>query len=102
MKDSLQTIYPDSSYICDIVSSIEEHLSKAEELQIYPNPTTGNLQIKDMERIENIQLYNNLGQLVRQVESLNGNICIKEEVGIYFLKVKYNDGRVAFGKLVKN
>ena len=101
MKDSLQTIYPDSSYICDLVTSIEEHQSKVEEIQIYPNPTTGSFLIEDMERIENIQLYNNLGQLVKEVETHDGSINIKENSGIYFLKVIYNDGKVAFGKVVK-
>lgn len=57
--------------------------------------------LKNHGNIEDIQLYNNLGQLVREVETHDGSINIKENSGIYFLKVIYKDGKVAFGKLVK-
>ena len=83
------------------VPKIPDLNPSAKALEIFPNPNKGSFQIKDMERIENIQLYNNLGQLVREVEIADGNIHIEGKAGIYFLKVMYENGEVAFGKVVK-
>ena len=70
-------------------------------LQLFPNPTNGFFRIKTQEQIEKIELYNNLGQYVRELQAKDDLLKIKEKPGIYFLQVRYKNGKAGFGKLVK-
>jgi len=67
-----------------------------ETLKIYPNPTSGVLNIQG-EGLESIKVYNTIGQCV-MTQEVNGNdIQVNTENlnnGIYFLRVRANDGVV--------
>ena len=75
--------------------SIEKNSTENHSL-IFPNPTTGLLNI-ECEILNNtnlkFQLLNNLGQIVREEEIKNANITINIQqlpIGIYFLKINNN------------
>ena len=67
-----------------------------ETLKIYPNPTSGILNIQG-EDMKSIEVYNTIGQCV-MTQEVNGNdIQLNTESlnnGIYFLRVRANDGAV--------
>ena len=67
-----------------------------ETLKIYPNPTSGILNIQG-EDMKSIEVYNTVGQCV-MTQEVNGNdIQLNTESlnnGIYFLRVRTNDGAV--------
>ncbi len=67
-----------------------------ETLKIYPNPTSGILNIQG-EDMKSIEVYNTIGQCV-MTQEVNGNdIQLNTESlnnGIYFLRVRTNDGAV--------
>jgi hypothetical protein len=67
-----------------------------ETLKIYPNPTSGVLNVQG-EGMRSIEVYNTIGQCV-MTQEVNGNdIQVNTESlnnGIYFLRVRANDGAV--------
>ena len=67
-----------------------------QSLKLYPNPTTGVLNIKG-EGIVSVEVYNTVGQrvMMQEVEG-NGTQLNTESLnnGIYFLRIQANDGNV--------
>ena len=67
-----------------------------QSLKIYPNPTTGLLNVQG-EGMTNVEVYNTVGQRV-MTQVVNGNgIQLNTESlnnGIYFLRIQANDGAV--------
>ena len=107
-KQNGLTVFPDSSYQCDIVSSIDENEIKSEPIiQIFPNPfsesTTIEFENKNSENYS-LEIYNNLGQKVRMISNIRNNKIIIERgnfnSGIYFFQLKNNCGIKQTGKLV--
>jgi hypothetical protein len=73
---------------------------------IYPNPTSNTLNITVEKTIQQIELYNNLGQLVtKNIEILNdGNSELdisKLATGVYFVKIKTDDGEIGIERFIK-
>lgn len=73
-----------------------------ESLEIYPNPTTGVLNINSSEEIDQVQILNLQGQLIR---AENGNVKMISMTdlssGIYMLKVIAKSGASSMQKIVK-
>ncbi len=73
-----------------------------ESLEIYPNPTTGVLNINSPEEIDQVQVLNLEGQIVRME---NGNIRTLSltdlSSGVYMLKVVAKSGASSMQKIVK-
>lgn len=73
---------------------------------IYPNPSSSILNITVEKSIQQIEVYNNLGQLVTgNIEVLNdGNYEInvsKLAPGVYFIKIKTRDGEIGVERFIK-
>ena len=67
-----------------------------ESVKIYPNPTSGVLNIQG-EGLKSIEVYNTIGQCVMTQEVNGDGIQLSTESlnnGIYFLRVRANDGVV--------
>jgi hypothetical protein len=67
-----------------------------ESVKIYPNPTSGVLNIQG-EGLKSIEVYNTIGQCVMTQEVNGDGIQLSTESlnnGIYFLRVRANDGAV--------
>lgn len=77
--------------VCDINVGIEENSDEA-QFSVYPNPTDGELHISFPEKnIDEIQIFNNIGQLVYKSSCYNvsENINVSNLVtGVYFLQCK--------------
>lgn len=73
---------------------------------IYPNPASNTLNITLEKTIQQVEVFNNLGQLVtKNVEALNEgsselNVS-KLEAGVYFIKLKTTDGEIGVRKFIK-
>ncbi|QQX76626.1 MULTISPECIES: T9SS type A sorting domain-containing protein [Aequorivita] len=69
---------------------------------IYPNPTNGFLNIKSATPLSEITVYNNLGQLLFISQKKNQvDISILSK-GIYFVKIKGENGQTETKKVIKN
>jgi len=67
---------------------------------IYPNPTTGVLNIASEVRITSLEVYNQLGQLVL-FNAFNSSIDISElSQGMYFIKIVGENGVVEVKKVI--
>ncbi len=92
----------DEYYICVDDISIEEGSGIKENsdntsVNIYPNPAKDLINIKSSDNIENIKIYNTIGQLVFD-EMINDNsvqINTSEyKSGVYFIKIRTKDGPI--------
>ena len=94
-----------SSYIAQLDTNTVQHpiqytgvntIENEDEIMLFPNPTTNNqFSVIINETIDNIQLFNMLGQTIPILVSGNeSNFTVKPHAiisGIYFIKVKTND-----------
>jgi hypothetical protein len=78
---------------------IEE--STANLFTLYPNPTNGLLKINSTLPVSEITVYNNLGQLLFNSEENNQVDISALSEGIYFVKIKGENGQTETKKVVK-
>ncbi len=81
---------------------IAETNAGSEELLIFPNPAKDKLYISASFTIEQIEIYNTKGQLVRKIDSGELNHCIEIanlDIGNYFIRVLGN-GQTALNKFI--
>ncbi len=62
-----------------------------EKLKIFPNPTSGKINIKTDLKIEEIEIYNAAGRFLQKENSTSFDLK-NRDTGIYFLKIKTNRG----------
>ncbi|RFN57923.1 T9SS type A sorting domain-containing protein [Marixanthomonas ophiurae] len=79
--------------------AIEENL--ANSFSIYPNPTTGLLNVKSNSPISEIIIYNSIGQLLITFKEKNQVDISGLSEGIYFVKIINESGRTETKKVVK-
>ena len=67
--------------------------SNESKIDIYPNPTTGKINIKGIDtELTEIEIYDSLGKLVRYLPQNMGNVDISElPIGVYFISIKSNN-----------
>ncbi len=79
-------------------------LLDTENIDIFPNPSTGPFQVKwENVSVNNIIIYNSIGQEVRRFNNLKNKNLQEIELnikGAYFLKIRLEDNRVIEQKLV--
>ena len=74
--------------------------SVLENIEVYPNPTTGNLYIDAM-GIQKVECYNQMGQLVRVYDNVENTIDLNNlSEGVYMLRITVPQG-VTMRKVVK-
>ncbi len=78
---------------------IEENTTNL--FSIYPNPTNGVFNINSNSTITEIAVYNNLGQLLFTSEEKNQVNISSLSQGIYFVKIKDENGQTETKKVVK-
>lgn len=80
-------------------SSIDTNEQLLKELKFYPNPATSHIYVSnDVCRLE---ILNSLGQKVLQSIGEHMVDISSLDCGISIVKIKNNDGEIAFGKLMK-
>ncbi len=89
----------------DISTSTIELTSGDRAVSVYPNPTSGQVQIRaeNGEALERVELYSIDGKLIDtySLETIVGNLILKETAdGVYLLKVFLSNGQASQSKLV--
>lgn len=79
--------------------SIEVNITN--NFNIYPNPTNGLFTVNSASTISEIAVYNNLGQLIFVSEENNQVDISALSKGIYFVKIKNENGQTEIKKVVK-
>lgn len=84
-------------YVNDSKTGVFEHQS--DDFEIYPNPATTEIYIKNVQLIQSVTLYDVLGRKTFETSSLNSGIMLQGiPAGIYLVKVKIQD-RVVIQRL---
>lgn len=87
---------------CSIPQSVGEN-NLGSSIKVYPNPFENVFKIEGVEGVFTVSIYNYLGQLLHQSETINGIIQTNLKPGIYFLNIKQVDSEKTFTtKLIKN
>lgn len=75
------------SYDCDyrLISKIISN--KYDELLIYPNPTNGLFKIKTVKKIDKVEIFDNLGKLIKSTCETEINLT-GFQTGTYFIKIE--------------
>jgi len=78
-------------------------ISELSDISIYPNPSDGIIQIKNIEEKSFIKIYDSMGKLIYKTEYLNNNIIdiADKPKGLYFVVIIKNNIRTTH-KLVLN
>jgi len=88
----------------DYTLKIEANLSVGEitknSYKLYPNPTNGIAMIQSELAIENVSIYNQLGQLIASQKSNQIDLS-KATNGLYVAKIKFENGQTATQKIIK-
>ncbi len=71
------------------------------DFSVYPNPTTGILTIQSSTTIVQIEIYNQLGQLVISNTNQNTIDISRVSQGVYFIKIKDENGNFGTKKVMK-
>jgi hypothetical protein len=96
-----------STTVCTTITTLETNdFGFSNTFKIYPNPTTGLINIQGNEIFENIEatVKNVAGQVVNSISFFNVNsfnFDINSSSGIYFLTLKTNTGKSTTLKLIK-
>ena len=90
-----------------VCAGIEPNSLSASNINIFPNPTNGifNVDITDLYKSAAIEIYSNMGVLVKKqvVTSENNIISLNNEAkGIYFVYIKEGEKAIKVSKIVKN
>jgi hypothetical protein len=75
--------------------------NKLATFSVYPNPTTSQLTVLSNETITQIEIYNQLGQLVLSNSEQNTINISSVSSGVYFIKLKGENGDLGNQKVVK-
>lgn len=78
------------------------HETTAQPFSIYPNPTSGEINIPDYPNANNLKLvvYNAEGKLIQRLESTNSKFELGAPNGLYFLELFKDNERVGTSKVM--
>lgn len=80
------------------VLSIDENLS--ENVQIYPNPSSGKFSIKGIENVASIQFINLLGEIVLEEKTPSVNNFEIKEKGLFLVNIQLANGNNIIEKII--
>jgi hypothetical protein len=105
IQDGL-TLYPDTNYICDLITDLGPELSNYFSIQINPNPFSKYAKISINGQIDNTEfrLYNIFGIEAYILQNISDGAIIDGSnfpVGVYIFKIIRNNTTLQMGKVVK-
>jgi hypothetical protein len=83
------------------VTSIQQNDGNDYSINIFPNPVTSALQIETDIEIQNIRIYNQVGQMVSQLNNTKTVDVSSLEKGVYFIFIENKDGIFSRRKFLK-
>jgi hypothetical protein len=93
------------AYYSIVLNATSSRMSELSNLEIYPNPTSGLLNINGLDAGNRIQIYNNQGKLIREFEAQSYYETIKLENvpdGIFLIVISDEDRVLGHFKAIKN
>ncbi|MEI6123534.1 MAG: T9SS type A sorting domain-containing protein [Bacteroidota bacterium] len=100
------TVFPDSNYQCDIVSSINESIKSEPIVQIFPNPfnLTTKISFNITYKTVDIELTDIQGKLINKHKCINCDEIILDrkgvENGFYFLRMTFDNKNIEIKKII--
>lgn len=73
------------------VTAVENLQNVSNEFHVYPNPTSGKFQLKGLEELDGIEIYNSVGEKIYSSTLLSSNSSINisdHAKGIYFVQIR--------------
>lgn len=103
VSEPSRTIYPDSTFSCNLVTSINQYNSKQVDLVLHPNPTSGEINLKTIKQHDRIEIYNLQGQKVMELNPAQKAWKVEGlKTGLYFLKATDDEGKIQTKKFIKH
>src|SRR5690606_1753827 len=97
-----QTIYPDSTTACQpIITSIDKKIYQEKSLQLFPNPTPGQVSLTLDRNLQSIEVYNLQGQKMQEINPKERSWELPEQSGLYLIRIQDGEGKVYTEKVVK-
>lgn len=97
--------FTESSMVIDYVRVYQNNTASIDDVfsskfTVYPNPSSGIINIKTDQKINKIEIYSTLGKRVFVKNNSNSSVNIKNlKAGIYFLKI-FSEMKVATKKII--
>ena len=99
----LQQVDFDKNIQYSNIVAIEYNKETAEQVQVYPNPSSGqiNIRVSDQTKLKYLSVVDVLGQEVYSAQSATNSIDLSPlTAGIYWIKIQLQDGRAYTKKIV--
>ena len=72
------------------------------EINLYPNPVQGQLNISSEKAISQLSIYSLSGQVVKTLASQSTSVDVSDlESGIYLTRIRFEDGTSSFERIIK-
>ncbi len=89
------------SHTCNCIVGVDE--VSLEKVSIFPNPSTGEFYVNNVENVSSIVVLNALGQVVETIEN-NSNAVVKFDLadrkGVYFVQLHDGNGNTITKKVI--
>lgn len=87
--NELYSLDPATITTDDVVTDIEDEVFSTSEISVYPNPTTGVINIEGVESVDaTYKVYDISGRLIKADLAGNQSISLDVAAGIYILEIK--------------
>ena len=101
-----QTLYPDTTMDCRLITSVNSIIKESNSVKVYPNPSNGSftVEFEEPQNFREIRLTGLPGNVILR-QQINNQVKIKLNdlpAGIYFLTVIGKDDRTTTTKIVSN
>ena len=97
-QGSISLMYIDNFYAYDSTLSIDD--LEESTITIYPNPSTGIVNITGVEQVDEIRVFTISGQLVKKAENTSSIDLSSEMRGLYMIEIE-SDGKTIVNRLIK-
>ena len=93
---------PDSTTKFDFVDLFLANQEMAKgKIELFPNPSSNSITLKSNIQIQELSLYNSLGELIEQVDIKEFNYVIKRQLsGMYYLKITDINHHIYMEKII--
>ena len=85
----------------NLILGTGHNINIVDDLLLFPNPALNEISLKSLDKIIEVNIYNNLGQLVLSAKDSSGIDISSLDSGLYFVKVVDEKGNNAVKKMIK-